>query len=251
MPTRHLILVLLLIAPLACAADKPKPYLFHLPGIGGERITEHWLLSGLKSGGLDAEYRMYDWTDGDIGLPALLAYEANLARAKKIAAALTEHIHKNPQQRVIISSHSGGCGLAVWTLEALPDALQIDSLVMIAPALSPQYDLTRALKHVKGRVYVFSSPADIVVGTGTRLFGTIDGIKTEAAGYRGFVRPPAGDREQYAKLVPLPHQDEWLALYGNAGTHICAMRVAFAQGFIAPLLLTGKVPTPTTRPAEK
>ncbi|MGA2498890.1 MAG: hypothetical protein ABSH20_14200 [Tepidisphaeraceae bacterium] len=243
------LIVLLLIAPLAGAADKPKPFLLHLPGIGGQRITEEWLLNGLKAGGLDAEYRVYDWTDGDIGLPALLAYDANLARARKISESLAERIRKIPDQRIIVCSHSGGCGLAVWTLESLPDELQIDSLVMIAPALSPQYDLTRALRHVRGKLYVFSSPADIIVGAGTKVFGTIDGVKTEAAGLHGFECPAGADKNQYAKLVPLPYRSEWFALYGNAGTHICPMRTAFARGFIAPLLLTGKIPQPTTRPA--
>ncbi len=251
MRVRHLLLVILAFTLPACAQARQKPYFLHLPGIGGERITEQWLLSGLKAGGVDAEYRMYDWTDGDIGLPALLAHDENIARAKKISELLATHIRNNPDQRVIVSSHSGGCGLAVWTLESLPDNLQIDTLVMIAPALSPQYDLTRALKHVKGRLYVFSSPADIVVGTGTRLFGTIDGVKSESAGLHGFVCPANADKEQYGKLVPLPYRNEWLPLYGNAGTHICAMRVVFARDFIAPLLLTGKIPTPTTRPAEK
>jgi pimeloyl-ACP methyl ester carboxylesterase len=247
-PRRLLILALIACMLPAGAQEKPKPFFFHLPGIGGQRITEQWLLSGLKAGGLDAEYRVYDWTEGDIGLPALLAQEENQARAKRIAAFLADHIRQHPDQRIIICSHSGGSGLAAWALEALPDNVQVDSVVMIAPALSPQFDLTRALAHVKGKVYVLSSPLDVIVGAGTRVFGTIDGVKTEAAGYRGFERPPAADQTQYAKIVHLPYQKEWFALYGNAGTHICAMRTSFARGFIAPLLLTGK---PTTRPAAK
>ena len=84
------------------------------------------------------------------------------------------------------------------------------AIAMFAPALSPQYDLTKALKHVKGKLYVFSSPHDFVVlSAGTKMFGTMDGVRCEAAGLKGFVKPTSADSEQYKKLVPQPYQRTW------------------------------------------
>jgi len=176
-------------------------------------------------------------------------------------------------------AHSGGAGIAVWALEDLPDDVFVQSLYLLSPAISPKYDLSKALKHVNGHVYVFSSPGDIfVLGIGTSTFGTIDGVKTNAAGLKGFVQPDsAADPLQYAKLVALPYNPEWVK-YNDFGDHIGPMSRAFSRSIIGPILLHGTIPstmpatvpvapgvvpgvlaaplsingqTPTTSPAEK
>ena len=53
----------------------------------------------------------------------------------------------------------------------------------------------------------------------------------------GFVAPEDADEAQYRKLVAYPYQRTWLKKFGNAGTHICAMRSKFASEFVTPLLL--------------
>ena len=50
--------------------------------------------------------------------------------------------------------------MAIWVLEKLPDDVHVDTLVMLACAMSPQYDLSPALRHVSGKAYVFVSPLD-------------------------------------------------------------------------------------------
>ena len=68
--------------------------------------------------------------------------------------------------------------------------------------------------------------------------GTIDGVKTAAAGMVGFTEPPDGDDDQYAKLVQRPWVQEWMAL-DNAGTHIGTMSRPFAEVVLAPILIEG------------
>ena len=64
--------------------------------------------------------------------------------------------------------------------------------MLLAPALSPGYDLTAALRAVRREIVVFWSPLDLIVlGAGTRLFGTIDRVKTVGAGLVGFRVPAA------------------------------------------------------------
>ena len=66
-------------------------------------------------------------------------------------------------------------GIAAWALEKLPDDIVIDNWVQMQSALSPDYDLSKALAHVR-HAYSFYSDLDaIVLGTGTRTVGTIDG----------------------------------------------------------------------------
>jgi len=95
---------------------------------------------------------------------------------------------------------------------------------------------------VSGKVYVFSSVNDVLVlSTGCKLLGTIDGVKTPAAGFGGFVRPDSGDVGQYAKLIPMPYNPFWLQ-YDNRGNHVGAMSRQFAESVLAPLVLLGKLP---------
>lgn len=236
----------------ADTGSTPKPYLLHLPGIGGHMRIDDLLLSGLRSGGLDAEVEIYDWTGQISGLAALVNYERNQQESQKIADKLTAIARANPERRIIITSHSGGGGLAVWALERVPDDVQIDALLLIAPALSPQYDMSRALSRVRGQVFALVSELDPVLGTGTRNFGTIDRVMSDSAGRVGFTPPADASAEQYRKLQALCYDRAWTK-YGNAGDHIGAMNRAFARNVIAPLLMTGRLPAvvPASRPTTQ
>jgi hypothetical protein len=248
-PWLILLLVLLCFATRAAAE---KPYLLHLPGVGGHLPIDDALIGGLRQGGLDAEVQIYDWTAGQPGMAALMNYQQNREQAAVIAELIQRVRRESPSRRIIITSHSGGAGLAAWALERLPDDVHVQSLLMLAPALSPEYDLTTALRHVTGRVYVFSSLNDTALGAGTRTFGTIDRVKSDSAGRAGFVRPQSADPSQYEKVVTHPYDPAWLPL-GHGGEHIGPMSRPFARRVLAPLLLTDELPKilPSTAPATR
>jgi pimeloyl-ACP methyl ester carboxylesterase len=223
--------------------------LVHLPGIGGIRRCDRRMLAGLKDAGVSAGVIVYDWTDHDPGLHALCAWDRNHAEAQKIADLIVAHAQADPASPVYLTAHSGGCGVAVWALEKLPDHVMVDTLLLMAPALSPQYDLSAALRHVRGNAYAFTSQYDtLVLYSGTRTFGTMDGVFSEAAGYSGFVRPPHGDAEMYKKLIQRPYDPRWESL-GDRGDHLGAMSRRFSAVILAPLL-HGADGEPATRPAQ-
>ncbi|HEX8521692.1 MAG TPA: hypothetical protein VF669_05495 [Tepidisphaeraceae bacterium] len=225
-------------------------YHLHLPGIGGYRNIDRNVVRGLDDGNLDGTIDHYDWTTADPGLGALLARQRNMDESNNVAQILLEHSRANPNARISVTAHSGGAGIIAWALEKLPDDVQIDTLVLLAPALSPTYDLTKALKHVRGHVYVFYSQFDAtVLGVGTSLFGTIDGVKTQAAGMVGFKQPAKSDPDQYKKILQIPHDRTWIRAYGNMGDHVGTMNRTFAREVLAPLILTGKLPT--TQPIDE
>jgi hypothetical protein len=218
-------------------------YHLHLCGISGYRYIDRQLVLGLADGGLHARIDHYDWTTADPGLGSLLAEKRNHQEAAKVARLLLKHYRAHPAARITVSAHSGGCAIIAWALEKLPPDVQIDSVVMLAPALSPGYDLSAMLRHIRGHVYVFYSQYDgIVLGVGTSLFGTMDGVKTDAAGKVGFKAPADADQAQYKKLVQFPYERDWLKL-GDLGDHVGPMTEAFGDQIIAPLLLTGHLPT--------
>jgi alpha-beta hydrolase superfamily lysophospholipase len=225
-------------------------YVLHLPGIGGLLRIDFLLTGGLREAGVDGQIDVYDWTAPNPGLIALGAFDRNHEEARKVARVIRDRLRDDPQARITITSHSGGAGIAVWALEELPDDVHIDTLLMLAPALSPRYDLSRALRHVD-RAYAFVSAHDPILGAGTRGFGTIDRVRTEAAGRVGFVMPEdAADPAQYAKLKTFSYDPAWMR-YGNIGDHIGPMMRPFARRVLGPLLLTGTLPTVTTQPTTQ
>jgi pimeloyl-ACP methyl ester carboxylesterase len=224
------------------------PLLLHLPGIAGYRGYDRRMLAGLRAGGVKGHMVVYDWTENDPGIGALVSYQRNQAEAGRIADLIVAHAKADPGAPIDLTAHSGGCGLAVWALEKLPADVSVETVLLMAPALSPTYDLSKSLHHVQGRMYVFSSRIDgIVLDAGTRVFGTIDGIRTEAAGFGGFVQPAGADAAMYGKLVGMPYRSDWMR-YGNFGEHIGALSRPFAEAVLAPLLDVPQLAA-TTRPA--
>ncbi|MGD0540500.1 MAG: hypothetical protein ABSB33_03170 [Tepidisphaeraceae bacterium] len=219
------------------------PLLLHLPGVAGLLGVDRRMLAGLRDADVDANMVIYDWTEHDPGIHALQAYDRNQAEAQTIADLIAAHAAADPQSPIYITAHSGGCGLAVWALAKLPPDVNVQTVIFIAPALSPRFDLSPALHHVTGKLYVFSSRFDtVVLFTGTRIFGTIDGVQTEAAGFCGFMQPKDADPRMYQKLVSRAYQSDW-ARYGDFGDHIGGMSRAFAAAILAPLIS----PAPTTQ----
>jgi hypothetical protein len=136
----------------------------------------------------------------------------------------------------VLVGHSAGAGLVVTALEDLPPDLQVDDVVLLAPALSRTYDLTRALRHVRDRADVFYSGRDtLVLALGTFIFGTVDAIHGEAAGHGGFIKPPGGSSVAYAKLAVHTYSDD-RRLYGDDGGHEGLLTPGVAAAVIAPLL---------------
>jgi pimeloyl-ACP methyl ester carboxylesterase len=260
----HLFLMILCFAPLAVGQEtrpttQPEPIpqsvyekgplLIHLPGIEGYLNCDRHLILGLQDGGLPGHLAVYDWTEYDPGLDSLHAYRRNHLEAQRVADMIVDHLKIDPTDPIILSSHSGGCGIAVWALEKLPPGVQVQSLLLLAPALSPDYDLSAALRHVSGQAYAFTSVHDtIMLEVGTKLFGTMDGVNTPAAGLTGFVMPPSADPQQYKKLVAEPFETDWMQ-YDDFGDHIGPESRQFAANIIAPMLL-GQ-PVASTRPSAQ
>jgi len=208
-------------------------YLLHLPGVSGDTVFDRGWMNALRQGGAADRVELFDWTCHDPGLGALQAYARNRHEAVRIAQLISARAAANPTGRIILTAESGGAALAVWALERLPRDLHVDQVLLVQPALSPGYDLSLALKHVREKMYYTSSPGDwLVLGLGTRLFGTSDGRKIDAAGFVGFRSPPG----PYQKLVEVRYEPEWMR-WGDFGFHTGGMSTAFAFHVLAPLLV--------------
>jgi hypothetical protein len=231
-------------AALPQAQQFPHTWLLHLPGIAGIKWVDREMTAGLRDAGYSGAMDVYDWTANDPGLSALMAYKRNQVEAQKVADMITARFRAEPDVRIVLTAHSGGTGVIMWALEKLPEDVTVDSVMLLSSALSPQYDLSKALAHVRGKCYSFCSENDVLVlGAGTKMFGTIDGVKTEAAGEFGFVFPANGDAKQYEKLVQKPYDKSWMQ-YHNIGDHIGDMSRPFSRTILAPILFENLKPAP-------
>lgn len=248
-PKRFACLLPVLLAAALCAGGcavrrevvtlNPRPLVIHLPGVGGDNANTQWFLSALRTGGFDGQTRLFDWTSRSLWTTVLRQISRNRAVARALAVEVADFVADHPRRPVFLIAESGGAGPAVWLLEALPPNVQVQDVVLLSPALAPDYDLSVALARVRGRMIVFVSPRDtLVLGWGTRTFGTIDGKFVTAAGVRGFVMPPdAHCPAQYAKLQTVRYDPRWHGQYGNIGDHTGFIGTKFASGYLAPLLL--------------
>ena len=164
------------------------------------------------------------------------------AGAKTVAEEVLAFRQAHPGKIVHLIGKSGGTGVVVKALEQLP-ADAVETVVLIAPALSPRYDLSRALTAVHRRAVVFWSPLDVIVlGAGTRLFGTIDRVHSVSAGLVGF-RPPSPDRaSSYAKLKQIRWRPA-MAWTGYFGGHVGPDLPAFLRKYVVPLLVENSTRT--------
>jgi pimeloyl-ACP methyl ester carboxylesterase len=213
---------------------------FVLPGIEGRSIWNRNIAVGLDRGGVDAAIEVYDWT---IGLPAvynLIDIYRNRREARKLAGRIVEHRLRYPVSPVHLIGHSGGGGIAVLTLEALPAGCEIDMAILLAPALSPNYDLTAALARTRYGICNFYSHYDIgFLTVGTTVFGSVDRDLGPSAGAVGFREPPglsAMGRELYARRLRQVAWTPELAGLGASGSHFGWASEQFAAQYLAPLI---------------
>jgi pimeloyl-ACP methyl ester carboxylesterase len=210
-------------------------------GVGGLDLCGTALRYVMGSLGAPHAVRVVTWGHGFGRWHADLTNAENRdLRAREIADEVEAFRDRKPGAPAYLVGKSGGTGLVVKALEHLPDDA-VEAAVLLSPALSPTYDLSRALRAVRREMVVFWSPLDVIVlGLGTRVFGTIDRIKTVSAGMVGF-RPPPGLAEAQLALYGKLRQVRWhpnMATTGYLGGHVGPDSPAFLKKYVVPLLRT-------------
>jgi pimeloyl-ACP methyl ester carboxylesterase len=210
-------------------------------GVGGLDLCGTGLQHMVARAGLGHVVKVCPWGHGfGRWYRDLTNVENHAARSAALADEVRAFRERSPGRPVFLVGKSGGTGMVVRTLERLPEE-SVETAVLLAPAISPSYDLTRALRAVRRELVVFWSPLDVIVlGAGTGIFGTIDRVRGVSAGMVGFRVPEGLDdegRAQYAKL----RQVRWhpgMAKTFNLGGHVGPDNPAFLRKYVVPLLHT-------------
>jgi len=214
-------------------------------GVGGFDICGTALRYVLAAEGLNYAIHVFPWGHG---FGRWFADLTNVSNRDLKAALLADQVRQfrasQPNDPVFLIAKSGGSGVVAKALEQLEEQ-SVERAILLAPALSPGYDLTTALRALRSEMVVFWSPLDLfIAGAGTRVFGTVDRVRTASAGLVGFriPAPRAGSGShpdnQYAKL----RQVRWIprmAASGYLGGHLGPDSPVFLKNYVVPLLRTG------------
>lgn len=221
-----------------------------LPGIEGPGMFNHDVAVGLGDGGVSSAIEIHDWTTGVPGnfVWNLADFERNRDAAKRLAVKIVNYRQIHPNRPVHLVGHSGGAGIAVLALESLPKGTRIDMALLLAPALSPEYDLSAALRHTRVGVCNFYSENDVtLLKYGTSVFGSIDREFGESAGAVGFHAPAtlsAEDRKLYDDRLRQVRWSPMLARRGASGSHIGWTSKEFVKSYLAPIVRKNEAKRP-------
>ena len=239
-----------------------------LPGVEGRSPFNEAICDGLADGGVTWAIDLVDWT---ASMP--MSYLVNLRdegrnrlQAQDIADTIVRYRMTYPDAPVVLVGQSSGGGMAIWVAEAMPPTERIEGIITLAPSLSPEYSLDSALLRTRRGIVNFYSERDwVILGVGTTLSGTMDGLHTSSAGRVGF-EPPLGGQslELYERKLFQISWQPGMADTGHRGLHMTSGARLFVAAYVAPLVLaktwdpptieaitSGEPPIPTGRPATR
>ncbi len=216
------------------------PVLVVVDGVGRFQFAPYVIRRVVRELDLPIETVMYDWQTPIVGeiWTDLTWHRRNRVMGAKLARRLLQMHRDNPGRPIHVFAYSGGASVGVFACESLRGRKVVNTLLLVAPALSPGFDLTPALRAVD-RCKILVSPRDsVVLGLGTRLLGTSDRVHGQSAGMVGFQGMgdlPRGSKSDYDRCW----QIRWNASLrgdGNYGGHAGWIATPFLRRYLMRLL---------------
>src|SRR5262249_51612001 len=143
--------------------DERSALVLMADGVGGLDLCGTGLVHVAAKAGSSHEVRVVPWGHGFGRWHRDLTNVENHRRwAEPMVVDIASFHAAKPLAPVYVVGKSGGTGLVVRSLEAMPEN-SVEAAVLLSPALSPSYDLAKALRAVRGQMTVFWSPLDVIV----------------------------------------------------------------------------------------
>lgn len=214
--------------------------LFLVDGVGGFQFCAVMVRRALRLEGSRLATVLFDWQCGLTGeiFTDLCWHRRNRYLAAKLARTLRTFRREHPHTKIHLFAVSAGTGIAVFACEQLGGRRLIDTLVLACPALSPTYNLAPALRTAIRTYGLVSTRDSVLLGLGTRIFGTVDREFTQSAGRVGFSMPKNisdPDKEAYARLGEIRWSAKMREL-GNKGGHSGWVSVPYLRRHLLPMV---------------
>ncbi len=204
---------------------------FYVGGASNFDAFSNGVPDGLREAGYRGHVQTFIWTMSFNPLLDQLVTVNAKARAGLLAREIEDYYKRYPNNQVNMIALSAGTGVAVWALEKLPSNVRINNLVLLGSSLSHDYDVTDALRHIDGKIYVFHSTQDAVLAA-VRFYGTIDGERgVDSAGQVGLRVPPGAED----RIVNTGWSRKYMR-FGWAGGHTDCISSRFIRHVVSPLI---------------
>jgi hypothetical protein len=231
---RVLVLAVIVTGVAGChdrGAAEPFGKTFYVGGASNIDLLGSGVPDGMRQAGYRGDVQNFIWTMSFNPLIDQLVTVNAKGRAQLLTDEIERYHKRYPDNEVNIIALSAGTGVAVWAIENLKQA-NVANLVLLGSSLSHDYDVSRAMRHIDGKIYVYYSSSDMVL-EGVRVVGTIDGKRgVDSVGQVGLRKPPdAGDR-----IVNTGWSRQYLR-YGWAGGHTDCINANFIRFVVAPKII--------------
>jgi hypothetical protein len=246
--------------------DKREGITYYVGGAGPVGNVGSWdVPQGLAEGGYQGYVKVFAW-QGMTHAGDQMNLSRNRSKAAELAAEIRAYHRKYPSRNINLIALSAGTGIATFALEYLSEEFEINRVIFLSCSLSSRYDLSRALRRIRGGLYVVYSPDDPILKDVVWYTGTVDRSSAEEgiAGLEGFHPPARGGVDtlrQYQKLHNVEYRPEF-AEVGYTGLHTDPVKRDFIRAYIAPVLLgddstllprprtADRTPRASSRPAQ-
>ncbi len=205
---------------------------YYVPGAGNIDFTDGGIRSGLQAAGYKGEIATFLWT---ISLNPLIDQTIRLnaqLRAKQLSRIIEDYAEKYPGKPINVVGLSAGTGVGIWAIEDLKPGVMVENVVLLGSSLWYRYDVSKALQHIRGKIYCYYSANDAVLAVPMKVAGSIDGVFGEdGAGSVGLQSPHGRER-----IVNIGWRPEFQR-YGYNGGHTDGASPEFVKTFLAPHIM--------------
>jgi pimeloyl-ACP methyl ester carboxylesterase len=215
-----------------------QPLVFVVNGEAGSTHTTDNLLDLNGELRLGLRIQSVNWTRHDAHSADVVDQEAQIKAAARIACTVKAIRRDAPNIPIFFVGHSGGAHVVLRAAEMLP-CKSVDRIIVLAPAVSSTYDLTRALKASRGGIDNFYSDEDGLLVHMAEHVGTADGLKCKAAGVVGF-RLASCDQKDIDAYRNV-RQYRWTQDFCGGGGHYTWTRYHNLKKTVVPMFFA---PTP-------
>ncbi len=217
--------------------------MFVADGSGNLRGTYDGLTKAVADCGLPLCVERVDWSHGTCRIFADLHRRSHQrAKGQCLAQQVLAYRQAHPGSRVCLVGHSSGAAVVLAAAECLPPG-SVNRIILLAPAVSPAYDLRPALACACEGIDSFHSGRDCISFL-LSCVGTADGHLTCSAGRGGFRPAPScpEDAPLYQRLRQYPWQQGFGGM-GNHGGHFGWTSCEFLRACVVPLLCGAPAPS--------
>jgi pimeloyl-ACP methyl ester carboxylesterase len=206
-----------------------------VPGVGGDGAAYAQVVHSLEVQGSDDCLCVSDWgSSWPVFFISVSSMQWHRDAELRLAQQITQWRQKHPEGRIVLIAHSAGAGVALGAVARLEPGIVAGPIILLAPDLSPDFDLRPALGHADVIHVFYSSKDEFFQGIGPEIVGTYDRVHCDGAGLKGFTLANL-DASEKGRVIQHPYRDDWQKL-GNDGGHYDWLAEPFVAGVIKPII---------------